>query len=132
MKYEKPTIEPLCGYREVDETPSSVVAGFAFAIAAALVWHVGAVWNWAAAVVAETAISDISKPQNILFLLSFITDTYNDMALSPVLKMRAIIDETKKTSEIKELLETAGFTNEAKLKNELGENHDVSYYSIVL
>ena len=42
------------------------------------------------------------------------------------------IDETKKTSEIKELLETAGFTNEAKLKNELGENHDVSYYSIVL
>lgn len=37
-----------------------------------------------------------------------------------------------KTSEIKELLETAGFTNEAKLKNELGENHDASYYSIVL
>ena len=56
MKYEKPTIEPLCGDREVDETPSSVVAGFAIAIAAALVWHVGAVWNWAAAVVAETAV----------------------------------------------------------------------------
>ena len=43
-----------------------------------------------------TFISDISKPQNVLFLLSFITDTYNNMALSPVLKMRAIIDETKK------------------------------------